>query len=731
MSRLRSIFILSTVICTLLAPLASSQGGFPFTIEVRQEGTVGNLPPGGTILLEAPAVRKQVSATVSLTFNGRQTANGLVGTTIQAIALTGATDFSVNAPTPPFGLAPGESFTLTTRYAPGVSDLQEGVLQITYAGENADLSFDINLNGTAPEFAFSYTPAGGNATQIRPGVPVDFPDTNLDATAAATFTVTNVGTAPGTIDKVRAREAAYTVTGLPLLPAEVGPNAALTFTLSFTPEALGLEEGALFIDTAGVTLVFPLQGTGVGALFTYEVIKDGQASPVQPNGEIRLGDTPVGETAEVTLQVRNSGNTEGTISTISTQGDAYALADLPFLPSTIQADGTMLFTVRFAPVEIGQLAGRLLIGDDEFDLLGAGVGSFLEFTTNSRAGTTPIEDGGTVVFSPTAAGGAASLTFTIKNSGTAETTINSISLGSTGSAFALSGVPGLPLTLASNATASFSIEFAPAVEGNASETLLIDTASFSLTGTATPPAPLPGYVWDGPSGTVEPRTQPSIGLTLAEAYSSRVTGTLSLRFASDGFSDDPSVQFATGGRVVDFEIPQGETEAIFPNGTNGIRLQTGTVAGSITITPEFATAGGADLTPETPDILAMTVVAAAPEITGIVISNKSLNALVLEISGFATPRSVTTIDLTFSPRPGESVSTTNVTIDAAAAFAAWYQSSRSASFGSQFTVTVPLNFAGAVNQTVGLANTIQDITATLANELGTSGPATVTNPEGF
>ena len=306
--------------------------------------------------------------------------------------------------------------------------------------------------------------------------------------------------------------------------------------------------------------------------------------------------------------------------------------------------------------------------------------------------------------------------------------INSISLASAESEFRLLDVPPLPLALAGGATSTFRIEFAPTAVGSATDTLRIDDASFTLSGTGNQPEDLPGFRYEGPSGAQPPRSQPAIGLTLDSPYPLRVRGTLTLAFTSDGFTDDPSVQFATGGRTVDFTIEADGTQAVFPNNTTQVRIQTGTVAGTITVTPSFATDGGTDLTPEDPLTQVMSVAAAAPQVTNVVISQISGVSLTLEVTGFSTPRSVTRMDLSFNPVPGEDVSTRSLSLNVESSFTAWYQNTQSRPFGSQFTASVTLELFGDVNDVADLVATIDSISVTLTNAFGTSDSMSVLVP---
>ena len=51
---------------------------------------------------------------------------------------------------------------------------------------------------------------------------------------------------------------------------------------------------------------------------------------------------------------------------------------------------------------------------------------------------------------------------------------------------------------------------------------------------------------------------------------------------------------------VNFTVPANTTEALFTNNATTVRLQTGTVAGTLKVIPSFATDGGYDLTPSAP-----------------------------------------------------------------------------------------------------------------------------------
>jgi hypothetical protein len=316
--------------------------------------------------------------------------------------------------------------------------------------------------------------------------------------------------------------------------------------------------------------------------------------------------------------------------------------------------------------------------------------------------------------------------FYITNNGTAPGTVTSLSVTGASTAFTLSELPRLPISLSPGATAAFTIQFTPTVVGAATATLKVDTLTFTLSGSATAPDPLPSYRFDAPSGSQEPMQQPAIGLTLAAPYPLNLNGTLTLAFNSEVFSNDPAVQFALGSRTVNFTIPANTTKAVFPQGATQVKIQTGTVAGTINITPSFATDAGINLTPANPLALNLVVPQSAPRLLSVELSAKTSNTLTFLLRGYATGRSVTQMDFQFTPTSGENVSTTKLSLSVEPNFLAWFQSTSSQQYGSQFTATVTFTLQGDVKTVTSLADTIQSVSATLTNRQGVSAAASVT-----
>jgi len=154
-------------------------------------------------------------------------------------------------------------------------------------------------------------------------------------------------------------------------------------------------------------------------------------------------------------------------------------------------------------------------------------------------------------------------------------------------------------------------------------------------------------------------------------------------------------------------------------------LQTGTVAGTISLTPGFATEGGINLTPQRPASLNLTVASSAPRLLSVSISARTGASITLLVSGYTTARSITQMDLQFTPVSGENLSTTRASINVESAFLAWYQGAQSGPFGSLFTATVPLTLSGEPVAATSLTDAVQSISVTLTNRLGASAARSV------
>jgi hypothetical protein len=246
-----------------------------------------------------------------------------------------------------------------------------------------------------------------------------------------------------------------------------------------------------------------------------------------------------------------------------------------------------------------------------------------------------------------------------------------------------------------------------AAQGQANVTVANPSGAVSAasTFTVTAGAPPSGTI-NGLADTVDVLEQPSIDVTTMTAPATAVSGTLVLAFTptSDAPMDDPSVQFASGGRTVNLTVPAGSTQALFASNATRIAFQTGSVAGRVDLTLFLQGAVAGTRT--------ITVRRRPPRITSLSAS-RSASGLQVVAVGLSSTRSIDSAIFQFT---GPNIGTIQVTVDVRSAFQSWYQSTGSGQYGSQFQLTVPFTVTGNTADVTG-------VSATLTNSEGTSTPA--------
>lgn len=214
----------------------------------------------------------------------------------------------------------------------------------------------------------------------------------------------------------------------------------------------------------------------------------------------------------------------------------------------------------------------------------------------------------------------------------------------------------------------------------------------------------------------EPAQQPPFQMTLESPYPAAIEGRATLTFTPDAVvpTDDPAVQFTSGGRTLNFTVAPGETTAVVQDGQ--LAVQTGSVAGLIRVAAELSSSG-VDLTPSPQPVQETRVQRAPPQIRSVDVS-RTPGGFEVAVIGISTPREVTQAVFRFTPNPQADLRTPELPpIDISADFSDWYQSEASAAFGSAFRYRQSFTINGDANAVTG-------VTVILRNSQGDSQPAT-------
>jgi hypothetical protein len=230
---------------------------------------------------------------------------------------------------------------------------------------------------------------------------------------------------------------------------------------------------------------------------------------------------------------------------------------------------------------------------------------------------------------------------------------------------------------------------------------MLTSSAKSLT-VAAPPV---NAMFTGPS-TSPSGQQPNLSFQLTNPYPVPLNGIFTLAFAPiSGGVDDPSIQFATGGRTQSFTVAANSAA------TPAVQLQSGTVAGAITITPAL-NAGGVNVTPATLQPVVIQVPAAIPKMSAVTLTRNG-DTLTVVVVGYSNTREMITANFHFVAANGSSIQDPDLSQPAGALFTPWYAEATSAQFGSGFNYTQIFT----VNRD---ATVVEQVQVTLMNTVGAS-----------
>jgi uncharacterized repeat protein (TIGR01451 family) len=314
----------------------------------------------------------------------------------------------------------------------------------------------------------------------------------------------------------------------------------------------------------------------------------------------------------------------------------------------------------------------------------------LTFVSGSGAGWACSASGQTVTCvnpGPLAAGASTTLTLTVTvQSGTASRVSHSATVAADGD-----------LLPSNNAVSD-------------SRNVIIATVNLSIS---------PGTLLSGIQGTVS--------LSIPSPFTHEVTGTLALTFASGTTipGDDPAIQFAGGGRTVNFTIAPNTNVARFSSSTQSgpVFFQTGTVAGTLSFNVTLKTGVA-----QTTSSFQRAIASRPPAIQSMQREpGATASSLSIAVTLISNSREVTQLSLLFSTSPaptlscgnlaGCAVSGSNLTLDVKSLFDGWF--SGNTQFGGSTVLHVPLTIEGTIKGS---------IIVSLRNSVGFSNTSTFTLP---
>ncbi len=248
--------------------------------------------------------------------------------------------FSVTGLTLPLTLGAGKTVTFNVTFAP--TDNGRMAQNIELISNASDASLTIYLYGVGVmDGSLVATPWG-----------MDFGNLQTGDSSTKSLVLTNSGTSTVTVSKATTTGTGFKSFGLnPPLTLTAGQS--LTFSMTFTPKAVGYVTGTLSVvsDAPNPTLTIPLSGTGTSA---------GELA-VTPSS-LNFGSVAVG-TSKGLAGTLSATAASVTVSSVSSSSSEFVLSGLTF-PVTIAAGTSASFTVTFTPGASGAATGTISFVSD-------------------------------------------------------------------------------------------------------------------------------------------------------------------------------------------------------------------------------------------------------------------------------------------------------------------------------------------------------------------------------
>ncbi|HTQ55988.1 MAG TPA: putative Ig domain-containing protein [Bryobacteraceae bacterium] len=711
--------------------LAATGGAAPYTWSL----TVGALPAGLT-LSSAGIISGTPSSTGTFSFTA-QVNDALGGSATRAFTMVIASGLTITTPLLPaatVGVSYSQTLAATGGSAPYTWSITSGTLPAGLSLSSAgSITGTPTATGTATFTVLvtdsqSHVASATFSITVAPALSItttSLPGGNVGGTYSQTLAAAG-GTPPYTWSIASGKlpdglnlsasgniTGTFSAAGTFTFTAAVTDSASATATQKFTVSVIG----GLSITTAA-TLPNASQNTA----YSQTLSAAGGTPPY--TWAVTSGALPAGLTLSAAGAISGTPTAAGTSTfTVTVTDSVSATASQQF---TLIVAGLTFTTTSLPDGTIGQ----------PYDQVLSATGGQPPYTFTKTAGEFPPGlslSGHTLSGTPTTAGSfqftvqvtdftsaTASQQFTIVVSGLTITTGAALPSAALGTAYSatLAATGTGPFTWAVTqgalpagltiAAASGTISGKPTAAGDFSFTLQV-TDSTNATASQAFTLTVLSASFTGIPGTAASGQQISGTLALGAKYSSSVKVEVTLTFQPDASlaspTDDPAIQFASGGRTLSSTVAANSTAPV------SFALQTGTVAGAITLTVSLQAGSAAAL----PDVLTQTIqiAPAVPSISSVSLATSG-SGFNISVVAFSNTRELSQAVIQFTPASGQTLENSSVTVPLTDAANAWFQGSSSDQYGSQFTLTIPITLSN------GSSSAIAAVSVVLTNSQGNS-----------
>jgi len=380
---------------------------------------------------------------------------------ITQIAVTGGA-FSVTGVAAPVTISAGQSMALQATFAPTAAGAATGAITITSNAKNTTATVALNGTAVAASYTMSLSPTS-----------VNFGNVSAGSSTTQNVQLSNTGNSSVTVTQVAASGTGISVGGVGT-PLTLAPSQSATLTVKFAPTTSGTTSGSLTVtNNDGVNAVAAVTGTLAQAGLSL--------TPTSAS----FGSVVTGTANSQTVQLKNSGTANLTISQATVTGAGFSLSGLA-PPMTLTPGQSGNFNVQYTPQSTGSVSGSVSIISNAPNSPAAVALS----ATGMAASYTISVNPSSLSFGNVTDGSSAAQGFAVTNTGNSNVAISGITVAGTGYSIA-SGAGAV--TLAPNQSTSVSVQFAPSAAGVATGSVKIlsnataSASSVALSGTGVAP----------------------------------------------------------------------------------------------------------------------------------------------------------------------------------------------------------------------------------------------------
>ena len=606
-----------------------------------------------------------------------------------------------------------------------------------------DLSFYLDNSGALAPLPSTYTlpsaPAGSSSS-VTPRVVNSSANrieiVSMVVSTAAGSTVTNTS---------------FPITNLDT-PAILAPQGGFAeFTLSFAPSAAGQAVGFLVVAyaeeqngcslsstnpatqcTTTIATVSQLQATATAPQLVLSY--GGNTATPGTSAPIYFGNIAVGSSAPITFTLTNQSTETITVPTVALQTPQFAVSqfsiDTSSLPASLAGSASANFAVTFTPQAnaagpANAATATLAVGTNLYQLQGAalpggGTGNDgLQITCTDKTGAHCLATGTTIPMGPDPR--TLTLTFTVANPDPDATETLQTAPAVSSPAFSVqnfvlapnaAGVSGSaspvsawPVTLPSGWAVTFQVTFAVSQSTGATGILAIAPGiTYSLVGKAPAALDLTLMCGASPCSGQSFTSQQQVQATLQWANTSStnvpstVSLTMSFQSAVSGIDADPAIKFVapqTGMNLNQISFNQNSPTGTFSGGGSQFTFQTGTTAGTITLT-------ATDLEGQT-QTWSFDILPAKVQITSIAAQRQASN-LVVTLDGYDNTYTAGQLSFTFYNAAGQAIAPSPISVNATSNFHQYFFTNNQA--GGAFALQASFPVSGDATQVASVAATI-------------------------